>query len=174
VVRGTGDELSLASPVRAAIAEVEPRIPVYDVRPVSSVVSQSLASQRLSLLVIASFATVALLLAAIGVYGVFSYTVALRTREIGTRMALGAQPSRVLSLILRQVAALWLAGGIVGGVLALGIRAIAGGLVFNTDIGNPTALGAAIAGLGLVALAAAFVPARRAARLDCVEALRQE
>lgn len=174
VVRPATEDLALTASIRAAIAEVEPRLPVYDVRPVSSVISDSLAAPRLSLLLMGCFAAVALTLAAIGVYGVLSYTVALRTREIGTRIALGATPSSVLGLMLRQVTGLWLVGGIVGGILVFGARSAIQGLLFQVNTGNPVFLGAAIAGLGLVAVAAGAIPARRAARMDCVEALRQE
>jgi len=174
LVRPGGAELELVSPVRAAVAEVESRMPVYDVRPVTSVISDSLASPRLSLLLMGAFAGTALLLAAIGVYGVLSYTVALRTREIGTRIAMGATPSGVVGLILRQVTFLWLVGGVIGGAVALGARTVVQGLLFDVNAGNPVILGAAIMGLGVVAVAAGFVPARRASRVDCAEALRQE
>lgn len=169
---GTG--ASLAPAIRAAVNEVEPRIPVYDVRTVSSVIAESLAAPRLSLVLMGAFAAVALLLAAIGVYGVLSYTVALRTREIGTRIALGATPSNVLGLILRQVTGLWVVGGVLGAVAAFAVRSVARGLVFDVNTGNPLYLGAAIVGLGMVALVAGAIPARRAAKLDCVVALRQE
>jgi len=166
--------IPLASSIRNAVAEVEPRIPVYDVRPVSSVIADSLASQRMSFLLMGSFAGAALLLVAVGVYGVLSYTMALRTKEIGTRMALGATPRSVLGLVLRQVAGLWLIGGIIGAIVAFVSRSAAGGLLFEVDTGNPVFIAVAIAGLGLVALVAGVIPAHRAAHMDCVVALRQE
>jgi putative ABC transport system permease protein len=173
VAETAGDAQVLAAAIRSAVAQVEPRVPVYDVRPVSSVIAESLEAPRSSLLLMGAFAGVALLLAAIGVHGVLSYTVALRTREIGTRMALGATPTGVVRLILRQVTLLWMAGSVVGGVAAFSLSALVRRMLFDVNPSQPVFVATAIVGLGMVALVAGVVPARRAARLDCIEALRQ-
>ena len=173
VAASTGDLLSLAPQIGAVVAEVDARIPVYDVRPLSSLVDATLASPRLGLLLMSTFGAVALLLAAVGVYGVVSYTVVLRTREISTRIALGATPGKVLAMVLRRVTLLWLAGGVAGSIVALAAASIAEGLLFEMDRGNPMILVAAVLGLGLVAVASTTAPARRAARLDGIEVLRR-
>ena len=171
VVATAGDVHALTPQIRAAVAEVERQVPVYDAREVASLVDATLASPRLGLLMMGAFGAVALLLAAVGVYGVVAYTVALRTSEICTRIALGATPGNVLATVLRGVSVLWIAGAVSGSIGATIVRSIAGGLVFEMDGGNPTILLVAVVGLGMVALMAAIVPARRAARLDGIEVL---
>ena len=170
----TGDPIALAPSLVAAIREVEPRTPVYAVRTLSDHVSASVAGPRLTLMILGAFGVVAVLLAAIGVYGVLSYAVSRRTHEIGTRIALGAQPSSVVMMVVRQVMRMWLVGTVAGLVAAVALSATVRSLVFEVDPANPIMLGATSLFLGLVALAAAVVPARRAANIDCVQALRVE
>jgi ABC-type antimicrobial peptide transport system permease subunit len=122
----------------------------------------------------AGFAALATLLAAVGLYGVLAYTVAQRTREIGVRMALGADGGRVRRLVLRQVAAMALVGGIIGLAGAVAIGRAAESMLFRLDGRDPVVLASAAGVLLLAALVAGWVPARRAARLSPVMALRHE
>jgi ABC-type antimicrobial peptide transport system permease subunit len=122
----------------------------------------------------ASFAALATLLAAIGLYGVLAYSVAQRTREIGVRMALGADTSQVLAMILSQVARMVLVGGILGVAGALALSKAAQSMLFQMTGADPVVMSASVLVLAVVALAAGFVPARRASRVDPMQALRYE
>jgi putative ABC transport system permease protein len=122
----------------------------------------------------ASFAALATLLAAIGLYGVLAYTVAQRTREIGLRMALGAAPSRVRAMVLRQVGLMTIVGGAIGLTAAIGLGRLAQSLLFELQGYDPIVLVAASATLTLVALGAGFIPAHRASQVDPMLALRYE
>ena len=121
-----------------------------------------------------SFAVLATLLAAIGLYGVLAYTVAQRTREIGLRMALGAAPGRVRLMILRQVGLMTIVGGIAGLLLAAWIAKTAEGILFEMQGRDPLVFAASAITLTLVALAAGFIPAHRASKVDPMTALRYE
>jgi putative ABC transport system permease protein len=121
-----------------------------------------------------AFAVLATLLAAVGLYGVLAYTVSQRTREIGLRIALGAAPSRVRGMILRQVARMTLIGGTMGLVAAVGLGRLAESLLYQLKGSDPLVLVASGLALTLVALAAGFVPAQRASRVDPMRALRYE
>jgi ABC-type antimicrobial peptide transport system permease subunit len=122
----------------------------------------------------ASFALLATLLAAIGLYGVLSYTVSQRRREFGVRMALGAEPSAVQRLVLRQVMRMAAVGGAIGIALAIGVGQLARAQLFEIGSYDPLVLTVSAIVLALVALAAGFVPARRASRIDPMRALRTE
>ena len=121
-----------------------------------------------------SFAVLATLLAAMGLYGVLAYTVAQRTREIGLRMALGAAPARVRMMILRQVGTMTLIGGAIGLIAAAWIARLAEGILFNMQGRDPVVFVGATLTLALVALAAGLIPANRASRVDPMTALRYE
>ena len=121
-----------------------------------------------------SFAALATLLAAIGLYGVLAYTVSQRTREIGLRMALGAPPSRVRTMVLRQVAIMTVIGGAIGVALSLWVGAQAKALLYEMTARDPGVYVGSILTLALVALAAGFIPAHRASRVDPMTALRYE
>jgi hypothetical protein len=172
VVRGPADPLSLATDVRAVIRAVAPDVPVTT-RPVDDVVASTYGPQRFSLVIVLGFALSALLLAVFGVYGVSSYAVASRTREFGVRMVLGADRRSILSQVLRE--GLWLIGaGTVAGVAgAMAVTRVVASLV--RDLGTPSA--AIVAGgivlLGLSALLACALPARRAASIEPGAALRE-
>ncbi len=174
VVRANGDLATLTSRLRAAVASVDPSVPVKAVRPLTDLVSNSAARARFTMLLLATFAGVALTLGAVGVYGVVAYAVARRTREIGVRMALGARASDVLAMVLREggtLTAIGLALGIAG---ALAASRVLAGFLFGV---TPTDLAVFVsvpALLGLVALGACVIPARRAARVDPVTALRSD
>src|SRR5690606_27718205 len=122
----------------------------------------------------ASFAALATLLAAVGLYGVLAYTVARRTREIGVRMALGANSGDVRRMVLRQVGVMLIIGGIVGVAAALALGRAAGSLLYGVQGSDPAVVLAAVIVLGLFALAAGYIPALRASRVDPLRALRYE
>jgi putative ABC transport system permease protein len=174
VIRAAGDPLALAPAVRDAIRAVDPGSAALNVRTMEDVLSGSISTPRFHTVLLSLFGAVALFLAAIGVYGVMAYSVAQRTREIGIRMALGAEAANVLTMILREGLGLVGAGlviGIVGALLAT--RALAG-LLFQVEPHDPLTLGLVGLVLLLVALLACYVPARRATRVDPMVALRYE
>jgi putative ABC transport system permease protein len=174
VKASTDDPASLSAPVREVLREEDPTVPVYQVATLPSLVEKA-ASQRLFVMqLLAGFAIVAVLLAAIGLYGVVSYGVAQRTREVGVRMALGAQRRDVLKLVLASGFSLVTAGVVVGLVAALGATRLLGTLVFGVSPVDPPTFAAAAALLVLVALAAHWIPIRRALRIDPAAALRAE
>jgi predicted permease len=175
VVQGRTQEMTtLGAVVRDEIRRFDADLPVYRMRPVTQLVDASLARQRFSLLLLAAFATVALLLAAVGLYGVMTYLVAQSVKEIGIRLALGATQARMLGLVLAQGLALAGAGCTLGIVGALALARVMEALVFGVTTTDPIAFAAASAGLGLVALVATLGPARRAARVDPLISLRSE
>ncbi|MGE5049740.1 MAG: ABC transporter permease [Deltaproteobacteria bacterium] len=157
-----------------AIQSLDPTVPVYRVRPFDAVVKGSLAQRTFALALVQAFAAIAVLIAAIGLYGVLAYSVARRTREIGVRMALGAQKGHVLGLIVRESAAVVGLGALIGGAGALAAGKAAAGLLFGVGPLDPVALGAAVLVLALVCALATLLPARRAARVDPAVALRAE
>ncbi|HMG85449.1 MAG TPA: ABC transporter permease [Terracidiphilus sp.] len=163
-----------ATLVRNAVLAADPTQPVYHVEDIDTVLADSVARQRMTATLLGSFALITLLLAAIGSFGVLSYSVAQRTREIGVRMAIGANRGDILRLILRQAAGST-GIGICAGLLAgfLGARLI-NGLLFQTSPTDPLSLGISISALILVTLLAVSIPAVRAASVDPVEALRSE
>jgi predicted permease len=163
-----------ATMVRSAVFAADPTQPVYHVQSIDTVLADSVARQRMTATLLGLFALITLVLAAIGSFGVLSYSVAQRTREIGVRMAIGANRAHILQLILRQAIAS--AGvGICAGLVAafLGARLI-NGLLFQTTPTDPVSLAISISSLFLVTLLAVSIPAVRAASVDPVEALRSE
>jgi putative ABC transport system permease protein len=174
VIRTSGDPSALVSAARAAMAEVDPAQPIFDVRPLDELVATSLGQRRFTLTLMLLFALVALILAAVGIYGVMAYTVAQRTQEIGIRVALGAQPSRVLGMVLKDGMTLVGGGLVVGTVAALALTRLASSLLFGvsaTDAGTYVVIALALAGVALIAI---IIPARRATRVDPMQALRSE
>ncbi len=173
-VRSAGDPVLLTGPVREAIRRVAPAFPVHDVRPMTSRVSASGSQARFGALLLALFAGVALSLALIGIYGVMSFAVARRTRELGIRMALGASGHSVRGLVLSEV--IWLTGsGLVIGLLgALATTRVLRSLLFEVSTTDPMTYVVISLVLTATALAAGWIPARKAARLDPVTALRRD
>jgi len=172
--RAEGVPEGIFAGVRQAVAEVDKSVPVYALAAMESLVANANALRRFSLLLMATFAGLALALAGIGVYGVMACLVAQRVREIGIRIALGAQPLAVVGLILRQGAAL-AAGGIALGLLAaIALGQFMATLVFGISPRDLAVFAAAPAILGLAAAAACYFPARRASRVDPILALRHE
>jgi putative ABC transport system permease protein len=174
VVRAASDPMMMAGSLREAVAALDRTVPVSDIRTLDQLVASSVAASRFTTLLLAAFATVALTLAAIGIYGVLSYTVSRRAREIGVRMALGARRVDVLRIVLGH-AALLAGAGLIGGVAAaLATTHVLEGLLFGvtrTDTATFAVVPILLAG---VALLAAYVPASRAIRVDPAIALRLE
>jgi putative ABC transport system permease protein len=174
VVRTEGDPLSLADAVRRTVWEVDRDQPVSNIRTMEDIISESVARQRFSMLLLGIFAGVALLLAAVGIYGVMSYSVAQRTREFGVRMALGAQRSDVLKLAVGQGLKLVLAGVVIGVVAALALTRVMSSLLFEVSATDPVTYITISVVLISAGVLASFIPARRATRVDPVIALRYE
>jgi putative ABC transport system permease protein len=176
VLRTGGDPARLAGALREAVRSIDGDLPIERVLPMESVVAASLAGSRFQTVLLGFFAGLALLLAAIGVYGVISYSVTQRTHEIGIRMALGARRSEVLLLVVRQGMALVLAGVGVGLACALlliwGLKERIAAFVYGGSAFDPLTLIAVPLALLAVALVANWVPARRATRVDPLVALR--
>jgi predicted permease len=166
-------EQTLAS-IRAAIARLDGNLPVAMLKTMPQQVRESVYLDRMIGALSAGFAGLATLLAAVGLYGVLAYTVAQRTREIGVRMALGADSRRVRALVLRQVGRMGLVGGVLGIAGALGLGRAAQSLLFGLTGDDPMVLASAVALLFLVVLVAGYVPAWRASRLSPVVALRSD
>jgi putative ABC transport system permease protein len=165
---------TVAPGMRQALIAVDRDLPIYAVRPLDEIVAERSAERRLAALLIGVFATVALLLAAVGIYGVMSYAVAQRTREIGIRMALGAEQEHVLRMVLRNGTALALSGIAIGLASAFLLARLIAALLFETSTADPPTFSLVPLLLLAVAVLASYVPARRAARTDPMAALRCE
>ena len=174
VVRAGADPLPVVPAVRRAVAASGNDQPVYSVRSMEQIVSSSIAGRRFSMLLLAIFAALALLLAEVGIYGVISYSVAQRTHEIGIRMALGAEPGQVLRVVAAQSMAPVLAGIGIGLAAAFALTCLMANMLYGVEASDPaTFCGVALA-LAAVALAASVIPARRATRVDPTSAQRHE
>ena len=172
--RVAGDPHLFAAPLRKLVSQIDPQQPVYLVQTGEEIVAGSISDRRLNLILLGIFAAVALLLATVGIYGVMSYSVEQRTKEIGIRMALGAEAGSVLRLIVghgARLAALGIVAGVAG---ALALSRVMATLLYGVSATDPVVYVALGALLALVALAASWVPARRAVRVDPAVALRAE
>lgn len=174
VLRTKGSSASLAGALRPAVYAVDKDQPIGTIQPLEEILGATIAKQRFAMLLLLVFSSVALIIAAVGIYGVMAYSVVQRTGEFGIRMALGAQRSDVLRLVLSS------AGKLVGLGLLLGLGAtfvasrVMGSLLFQTNAHDPLTFGLTTLLLASVALAACFLPARRATRVNPIEALRAE
>ena len=171
LVRTEGRQ-DVALPVRNIVHALDPALPTYDQQPLSSVISASSSRARVTMLLLVIASTLALILGAVGLYGVLAYGVSLRQREIGVRIVLGARPSAVSWMVSRQALGLALAGIAIGTGFALAATRLLRGLLYDVSPTDPVTLGATCLGLLAMAAMASWVPARRAAAVDPSEALR--
>jgi putative ABC transport system permease protein len=170
----TSDAAMLTPAAQSVVWSVNKDIPLANVRTMQEVIANSVEQRRFSMLLLTIFATVAMLLAAIGLYGVMSYTVAQRTKEIGIRMALGARRPDVLALVVKQGMALVLIGIVAGVLLSLGTTRLISGMLFGITATDPLTFAGVGALLSAVAFLANYLPARRAAKVEPMVALRYE
>ncbi|PYR07485.1 MAG: multidrug ABC transporter substrate-binding protein [Acidobacteria bacterium] len=173
-VRTSLDPEQFLPNVPKVVAKLDANLPVEDLRTMPQQIRQNVFLDRMISVLSAAFAGLATLLAAIGLYGVLAYTVSQRTREIGLRMALGAAPSRVRGMVLRQVGVMTIVGGVIGLTAAIWLGRLAQSLLFEMKGYDPVVLVSAAAALSVVALGAGFVPAHRASQVDPMQALRYE
>jgi ABC-type antimicrobial peptide transport system permease subunit len=172
VVRTETDPLKLAAAVRSEVWALDKNVPVYNVSAMSELLAGATAQPRFSLVLLGLFATVALILAISGLYAVMAYSVSQRTREIGIRLALGAQAGDVLKLITQQGLVLLLAGILIGLAGAFALTRVLSTLLFEVSVTDPLTFIAIPLLLMVVALLACWVPARRATKVDPLVALR--
>jgi putative ABC transport system permease protein len=174
VVRTSVYPLSLGPAVRKVVWEIDKDQPVSDIRSMEDIVSTAVARQRFSTMLLGIFATLALVLAAVGIYGVMSYSVAQRTREIGIRLALGAQRNDVLKMTMGQGLKLVVIGVAIGLVSAFGLTRVMASLLFGVSATDPITFVAISLVLMSVALVASFIPALRATKVDPMVALHYQ
>jgi predicted permease len=174
LVRTRQDPSLMADEVRKAIWSVDPGVPVPSVRTLGGVVADSLANRRFSMDLLLLFAVSGLMLASIGVYGVVNYSVVQREREIGLRLALGAQRGSIYALILRDGLAPVVAGAVAGTAMAFGLERVVTSLLYGVSPYNPAITGGALALLLAAGVMACLAPAHRAASVDPMQALRRE
>jgi putative ABC transport system permease protein len=174
ILRSAVDPASLTSSVRSAVAAIDRDQPVFSVITMRQLVDNSVSTPHLTLVLLGLFSGLALVLAAVGIYGVISYGVQQRTHEIGIRMALGAQRSNVLGLVVGQGVKLAALGIVIGITAALGLMRLITSLLFGVSANDPLTFTAAALVLLFVAIAACYIPARRAISVDPMNALRYE
>jgi ABC-type antimicrobial peptide transport system permease subunit len=173
-VRTQGDPIVVLPALQAAVRGIEPHAVLFDVRTLEQIAGESAAVTRLASQLLSGFAIIALLLAAIGVYGVMSYSVQRRTRELGTRLALGASPWQIVRMVLAQAGAIALIGLAIGTVAAFALTQVLSSVLYNVVPWDPVTIIAVAGLLGLTTLAASYVPAKRAARVDPTTVLASE
>ena len=174
LVRTSNDPLAMVSAARNELQQIDPELPMAAVAPMDQLLADSLSRSRFTMLLLGIFAAVALVLAAVGIYGLIAYSVTQRTQELGIRIALGAQRRDVLRLVLGQGTRLTLLGVTVGVLAGLGFARLLSTLLFGVSATDPLTFACVAALLGLVGLAACYIPARRATRVDPIVALRYE
>jgi putative ABC transport system permease protein len=174
VIRTTGNPAAFTAAIQQQFLAVDALLPVSRVRTLEQVMSESIARQNFNMLLLTVFGAIALTLAAVGIYGLMSYSVAQAKHEIGVRLALGAAPSQILSLVVGRGMRLAGLGVLVGLVSALGAVRLLSRLLFGVKATDPATYALVAAGLSAVALIACYLPARRAQRVDPIVALRNE
>jgi ABC-type antimicrobial peptide transport system permease subunit len=160
--------------VRSVVAKLDPDLPLENLKTLPQQARENVFLDRIISTLSAAFAALATLLAAVGLYGVLAYTVAQRTREIGVRMALGADSGRVRMMVLRQVAFMTLIGGVIGIIAAVILGKQAASLLYGLEGHDPVVVITSAATLALVAFVAGYLPARRASKVNPMQALRYE
>ncbi|HWF88173.1 MAG TPA: ABC transporter permease [Pyrinomonadaceae bacterium] len=174
VVHGKGDPKDMVMPVTRTVAGLDKDQPIYNIKPMTEVLNASVARQRFTMLLMSCFAALAAILAAIGLYGVMSYSVSLRSQEMGIRMALGSQRKDILKLIIGHGLKLAIIGVVIGLIIALGLTRLLQSLLFGISANDPVTFIAIALLLAVVAVLASIIPARRAMRVDPMVALRYE
>ena len=173
-VRSDGDPTLLVPSIRDVLKQIDPNIPMAQIRTMEEIVSSSVAQPRLEAILLGAFGALALILASIGVYGVMAYSVSQRTSEIGIRMALGASRSSVLRMVLSQGIRMTAIGLAIGCVAAIGLTRLMSGLLFGVSPTDPLTFAAVLVVLAAIAMLACYLPARRATKVDPMRALRYE
>jgi predicted permease len=174
LVRSSGSASTVINGARAAIREVDADLPIFDVKTMADALSESVAQPRFYAILLGSFAVIALIIAALGIYGVISYAVSQRTRELGIRIALGAQHDRVVRLVIGQGLTLTLLGIVIGVVGAYALTRLLASLLFGVAAADPLTFTAVALVFVAVACVASYLPARRAAAVDPIIAMRAE
>jgi len=174
VARSKSDPGAIAGPLRAAVTSIDKSLPIWSLKPMTEHLRDSLARRRFSLILLSVFSGVALVLAAVGIYGVISYGVTQRTHEMGIRMALGAKPRDVLKLVVRQSMLLVMAGVGIGLLASLALTRLMKGLLFSVSVTDPMTFVVIAVLMTFIALLASLIPARRATRVDPLVALKYE
>jgi putative ABC transport system permease protein len=174
IVRGTQDTGVVARELRAHLRALDPDLPLGEIRTLEAAASRTAAQPRFRTFVLAGFAAVSLLLAATGLYGLLSYSVTQRVREIGVRMALGAKPRDVLRLVVGEGMTLVAIGALAGVLAALAAGRVVSALLFGVSASDPLTFGIVTAVMVIVAFCACYLPALRAARVNPMAALRSE
>jgi putative ABC transport system permease protein len=169
-----GATAAVFGPIRAEVQRFDPKLSILSLKTAQTLVDDSILTERLVAKLSTLFGGLAVVLAAIGLYGVMSYTVARRTSEIGVRMALGATESTVASMILREIVILVVIGSVIGAIAALSLARFVESLIFGLAPRDPATVVAAVGLLLAIGLLAGYLPARRAARIDPIAALRAE
>jgi putative ABC transport system permease protein len=173
ILRSTGDPAALVPAIRKVVASIDPDVPVAKADTLDDLIDKKFVTRRLGVLLVSLFSGAALLLSAIGLYGVLAYSVSQRKREFGVRIALGAQSSNILKLVTRQGLKLVCIGLVVGILAALIFTRFIDSILYGVSGSDPVALGLAVLVLGLAALLACLLPALRATRISPITALRE-
>ena len=174
VVKSAMDPGGLTSAIRGAVREIDKDQAVFSISTMDQLIVNSVSTRRITLILLGLFSTLALVLAAIGIYGVISYSVAQRTHEIGIRMTLGAQKTDVMRMVLGQGVRIAGAGVMIGLAASLVLTRLLANLLFSVSAADPFTFAAVALALILVAMLACYIPARRTLRVDPVIALRYE
>jgi putative ABC transport system permease protein len=173
VLHTQNDPGALVNDLRETLAGIDPNLPLTSIYPFDQVIYDSFASRRLQVILVGVFSVAALVLAVVGLYGVLSYSVTVRKRELSVRMALGAQPASILNLIIRdgfKIAGIGLFIGLLG---ALMMSRLLETMLFNVPAMDPVSFGGSVLVLGLATFLACVIPAWRAARIDPIKSLRE-
>jgi len=174
LVKSGQEPTALVSAVRGIVASIDKEQPIFRIATMQEVVNASVSTRRITLILLGLFSALALVLAGIGIYGVISYSAAQRSREIGLRMALGAQRGDVMRLVLAQGGKISAAGIVIGSAASLGLTRLMAKLLYSVSVVDPATFAVVAFVLALIATVASYIPARRALRVDPLVALRNE